>query len=184
MQERVLSLDFFRGVTVAAMITVNNPGSWSDVYAPLLHAEWNGCTPTDLIFPFFLFIVGVSIHFAYREKKTSGLTRSTFIKIAKRSIVIFLLGMLVAWFTLPLSRMVDLERLATLRIPGVLQRIRAAPRPSGQPPPQEAIRALLGNIVGYDGSDVSQLLGSFHLASVALPPAELPALDLRELLDA
>lgn len=123
MQERVLSLDFFRGATVAAMITVNNPGSWADVYAPLLHAEWNGCTPTDLIFPFFLFIVGVSIHFAYRDKKANGLTRSVLIKIAKRAIIIFLLGMLLVWFTLPLSRMIDLERLATLRIPGVLQRI-------------------------------------------------------------
>ncbi|MFM7852950.1 MAG: DUF5009 domain-containing protein, partial [Flammeovirgaceae bacterium] len=57
MQERLYSLDVFRGITVAAMILVNNPGSWDSVYAPLLHAHWHGCTPTDLIFPFFLFIV-------------------------------------------------------------------------------------------------------------------------------
>ncbi len=66
---------------------------------------------------------------------------------------------------------------------GILQRLRAAPRPPGQPPPQKAIRGLLGNSIGYDGSDASQLLRSFFLASVALPSAELPALDLRELLD-
>ena len=59
--KRLISLDFFRGITIAGMIIVNDPGSWSHVYAPLLHAEWHGATPTDLVFPFFLFIVGVSI---------------------------------------------------------------------------------------------------------------------------
>ena len=58
---RLISLDVFRGLTMAAMVIVNNPGDWGNVYAPLLHAEWHGWTPTDLIFPFFLFIVGVSI---------------------------------------------------------------------------------------------------------------------------
>lgn len=106
-----------------AMITVNNPGSWEHVFAPLRHAEWHGCTPTDLIFPFFLFIVGVSIHFAYREKISEGLNRKNFMKITRRAMIIFLLGLLLAWFTLPIDRMIDLERLATLRIPGVLQRI-------------------------------------------------------------
>src|SRR4028118_838016 len=62
--QRLLSLDVFRGITVAAMILVNNPGSWGHIYAPLEHAKWHGCTPTDLIFPFFLFIVGVSIVYA------------------------------------------------------------------------------------------------------------------------
>ena len=122
-QERLLSLDFFRGITVVAMIVVNNPGSWNSVYPPLLHAEWNGCTPTDLIFPFFVFIMGVSIHFAYQNKKTEGLTKKNLNKIIKRAGLIFLFGILLAWFTLPLGRMFDPERLATLRIPGVLQRI-------------------------------------------------------------
>jgi len=58
---RLRSLDFFRGLTVAGMILVNNPGDWDHIYAPLEHSKWNGCTPTDLVFPFFLFIVGVSI---------------------------------------------------------------------------------------------------------------------------
>lgn len=122
-RERLPSLDFFRGITVAAMITVNNPGSWDYVYAPLRHAEWNGCTPTDMIFPFFLFIVGVSIHFAYRSRKPEGLTSAVMRKLLKRTITIFLLGILLTWFTIPLMRMFDLERLSHLRIPGVLQRI-------------------------------------------------------------
>src|ERR1700744_3262170 len=69
-QGRLLSLDFFRGLTVAAMILVNNPGDWGHIYAPLEHAEWNGCTPTDLIFPFFLYIIGVSIVYAMETKKS------------------------------------------------------------------------------------------------------------------
>ena len=63
--KRLLSLDFFRGITIIAMIIVNSPGSWSYVYNPLRHAEWHGATPTDLIFPFFLFIVGVSISLSF-----------------------------------------------------------------------------------------------------------------------
>jgi predicted acyltransferase len=114
-QPRLRSLDVFRGVTVAAMILVNNPGSWSTVYPPLLHAEWNGCTPTDLIFPFFLFIVGVSIHFSYRHKVQDGLTTTLFFKIAKRAFLIFLIG-----FLLNLIPKFDFE---AVRIPGVLQRI-------------------------------------------------------------
>ncbi len=122
-RQRLPSLDFFRGATVIAMITVNNPGSWKSVYAPLQHAEWHGCTPTDLIFPFFLFIVGVSIHFAYRDKRPAGLSRKIIMKVLRRTLIIFALGILLAWFTLPISGMVNPERLATLRIPGVLQRI-------------------------------------------------------------
>lgn len=123
MQDRLHSLDFFRGATVVAMIIVNNPGTWDAVYGPLRHAPWNGCTPTDLIFPFFLFIVGVSIHFAYHTRKREGLSKKNLLKIVKRAAIIFLLGLFLAWFTLPLGRMFDGERLATLRIPGVLQRI-------------------------------------------------------------
>ena len=62
---RILSIDIFRGMTIAMMIIVNNPGSWTFVYAPLRHAKWHGCTPTDLVFPFFLFIVGAAMRFAF-----------------------------------------------------------------------------------------------------------------------
>lgn len=112
---RLDSLDAFRGLTVAAMILVNNPGSWNFVYPPLRHAEWHGCTPTDLIFPFFLFIVGVSIHFAYQEKTVAGLTSVVFWKIAKRALIIFGLGLFLALF--------PRFNFETVRIPGVLQRI-------------------------------------------------------------
>ena len=117
-QERLHSLDAFRGLTVAAMILVNNPGSGENVYSPLLHAAWNGCTPTDLIFPFFLFIVGVSIHFSFQHKLAEGLTKKIFLKICKRTLIIFALGIFLAWFPV-----FSLERLSSLRIPGVLQRI-------------------------------------------------------------
>ncbi|MBK5280128.1 MAG: DUF5009 domain-containing protein [Bacteroidia bacterium] len=113
--QRLYSLDVFRGITVAAMILVNNPGSWNTVYPPLLHAHWNGCTPTDLIFPFFLFIVGVSIHFAYKEKLIEGLTQKILLKIVKRTLIIFLLGIFLSLF--PKFDFV------VVRIPGVLQRI-------------------------------------------------------------
>ena len=69
---RLLSLDVFRGITIAGMILVNNPGTWSSIYPPLRHAEWHGCTPTDLIFPFFLFIVGVAIPFALSKRMEKG----------------------------------------------------------------------------------------------------------------
>ena len=111
--KRLLSLDFFRGLTIAAMIIVNDPGSWSHVYAPLRHAEWNGATPTDLVFPFFLFIVGVSISLSLSKRKNGGLNLYT--KIFKRSVIIFLLGIFLALFP-----KFDFEN---LRVVGVLQRI-------------------------------------------------------------
>ena len=67
--KRIESVDLLRGITIAAMILVNNPGTWSHVYPPLLHAKWHGLTPTDLIFPIFLFIVGISIHLVYKNKQ-------------------------------------------------------------------------------------------------------------------
>jgi predicted acyltransferase len=114
--KRLLSLDALRGFTIAAMILVNNPGTWEHVYSPLLHAEWNGLTPTDLIFPFFLFIVGVSIVLAYTKRKTEGVKPSgIFQKILFRSIKIFAVGVLLSFiFT---------RSFVDLRIVGVLQRI-------------------------------------------------------------
>ena len=83
MKSRIESVDILRGLTIVAMIMVNNPGTWSHVYPPLLHAEWHGLTPTDLIFPFFLYIVGISISFAYANKEGS---KSTYKKIVIRSL--------------------------------------------------------------------------------------------------
>ncbi|HEX8377215.1 MAG TPA: DUF5009 domain-containing protein [Pedobacter sp.] len=119
---RLLSLDVFRGLTVAAMILVNNPGDWGNIYAPLKHAEWHGCTPTDLIFPFFLFIVGVSIAFSLGTKKKMGVPdKAVVISIIKRSAVLFLLGIILA--SIPDIFVDPVQTFSTLRIPGVLQRI-------------------------------------------------------------
>jgi predicted acyltransferase len=74
LKKRIESVDFLRGLTVALMILVNTPGTWSAVFPPLLHAKWHGLTPTDLIFPFFLFIVGISIYFAYKRSENSKTT--------------------------------------------------------------------------------------------------------------
>lgn len=112
MNKRLLSLDVFRGMTVAMMILVNNPGDWGHIYAPLDHAEWNGCTPTDLVFPFFLFIVGVSISFAFQGKLAD---RETIIKIFTRSLKLFGLGLFLSLF--------PKFDISVVRIPGVLQRI-------------------------------------------------------------
>jgi predicted acyltransferase len=115
---RLRSLDVFRGITVAGMLLVNNPGSWSYVYPPLDHAEWEGWTPTDLIFPFFLFIVGVAMTFSFGSSLARGTPRGKVMaRAAKRGAVLFGLGLLLAAFPYW-----DLD-LAHLRIPGVLQRI-------------------------------------------------------------
>lgn len=119
---RLISLDFFRGITVAAMILVNNPGSWAQMYAPLKHAEWDGCTPTDLIFPFFLFIVGVSISFALSGKKKDPASHKQAIyKIIKRSSILFGLGLFLSLY--PKVFTDPIEAFKYVRIPGVLQRI-------------------------------------------------------------
>ncbi len=113
---RLVSLDIFRGLTMAAMILVNNPGSWKHVYAPLRHARWHGWTPTDLIFPFFLFIVGVSLSFSLTQRrKWRGSRQIPWGKILRRTVILFGLGLLLAW--------IPKFDLSGLRIPGVLQRI-------------------------------------------------------------
>ena len=93
--ERLTSLDIFRGLTIMMMTIVNNPGSWGSIYPPLEHAEWNGCTPTDLVFPFFIFIMGVATPFAMPNKTYDS---KTFNKILVRSIRIFCLGLFLNFF--------------------------------------------------------------------------------------
>lgn len=114
-QNRLLSLDVFRGITIAGMVLVNNPGTWSAIYAPLQHAEWHGSTPTDLIFPFFLFIVGIAIPLGLGKRVEQGITKDVYLKIFRRALLIFLLGLFLAAF--------PFFDFSTLRIPGVLQRI-------------------------------------------------------------
>jgi predicted acyltransferase len=94
--DRLVSLDVFRGMTIAGMVLVNNPGTWSAIYGPLKHAEWHGITPTDYIFPFFLFIVGVAVPIAFSKRIASGVTRDTYIKIVTRSATIFAVGLLMS----------------------------------------------------------------------------------------
>jgi predicted acyltransferase len=113
---RMVSLDVFRGMTIAGMILVNNPGDWGSIYSPLEHASWSGWTPTDLVFPFFLFIVGVSITLALsRRAETAGRRRDLYVKIIRRAAIIFALGLFLGGF--------PHFDLSTIRIPGVLQRI-------------------------------------------------------------
>ncbi len=93
---RLLSLDVMRGITIAGMILVNNPGSEHSIYVPLEHSPWNGITPTDLVFPFFIFIMGVSMFLSYK-KFDFKLTRQTFIKLLRRSVLLFLIGWALNW---------------------------------------------------------------------------------------
>ncbi len=97
-KQRLLALDILRGITIAGMILVNNPGSWKYIYAPLEHAEWNGLTPTDLVFPFFMFIMGISTFISLRKFEFK-LTTSLLLKIVRRTIVIFAIGIAIAWFS-------------------------------------------------------------------------------------
>ncbi len=114
--DRLVSLDVFRGITIAGMVLVNNPGTWSHIYWPLEHASWDGWTPTDLVFPFFLFIVGVAIPLAFgRRMEQGGSKRDLYLKIARRTLIIFALGIFLAGF--------PYFQFSTIRIPGVLQRI-------------------------------------------------------------
>src|SRR6186997_1041168 len=97
--QRLVSLDVFRGITIAGMVLVNNPGSWEHIYWPLGHAAWHGWTPTDLVFPFFLFIVGITTALSLEGRRARGVAdRDMVIQILKRGGLIILFGLLVAAF--------------------------------------------------------------------------------------
>ena len=134
-RERLLSLDVFRGMTVAGMLLVNNPGSWGAIYPPLQHAAWHGWTPTDLIFPFFLFIVGITTELSLGARRAQGATTGALVRqLARRGALIFLLGLALNAFPFfqwgEIRGLADpsfLDRVAYrfehLRAMGVLQRI-------------------------------------------------------------
>jgi predicted acyltransferase len=125
MNQRFFSLDVFRGATVALMIMVNNPGSWGHIYAPLDHAAWHGCTPTDLVFPFFLFAVGNAMAFVMPKLEAAG-ENVFWKKVLKRTFLIFIIGLALNWF--PFIKYTDggnivAKQFENLRFFGVLQRI-------------------------------------------------------------
>jgi predicted acyltransferase len=134
-RERLVALDVFRGLTVAGMLLVNNPGSWSAIYPPLAHATWHGWTPTDLIFPFFLFIVGITTHLSLDARRARGDAPSVLVRqVLRRGALIVLCGLFLSWFpgftyartdALADATLLDrvVHRLEHLRLPGVLQRI-------------------------------------------------------------
>ena len=113
---RLISLDAFRGFTIASMVMVNNPGDWGHIYSQLAHAEWNGWTFTDWVFPFFLFICGVSMTFSLGRRAEAGVDkRALLLQLFKRAVIIFLIGLML--------NLIPNFNFETLRIPGVLQRI-------------------------------------------------------------
>lgn len=134
MKQRYYSLDVFRGATVALMIMVNNPGTWGTMFAPLKHAPWHGCTPTDLVFPFFLFAVGNAMSFVIPRLQEAG-DATFWKKVIKRTVLIFLIGLGLNWF--PFVQWIDgalqfrewvssVDPTKGVRILGVLQRIAIA----------------------------------------------------------
>jgi predicted acyltransferase len=189
-RERLLALDVFRGMTVAGMLLVNNPGDWEHIFPPLEHAAWHGWTPTDLIFPFFLFIVGVTSWLSLSQRRARGDDEGAIVRqIVRRATLIFLFGLFLAWFpgfmwgeiaSLPNATFLDrvVYRLEHLRIMGVLQRI--------------AVAYLIGALITLRGSWrqhlailVAILFGYWALMTlVPVPGQTLPGWQLLDKPDA
>jgi predicted acyltransferase len=165
-QERLVSLDLFRGATIAAMILVNNPGNEDAAYWPLKHAQWNGWTPTDLVFPFFLFIVGVSLVFSFTSRLKRGDSKtSLLLHTFRRSAIIFAIG-----FAMNLPGL--LLPTPYLRILGVLQRIALCYLAA-------AILYLYLNRRGRAAATIALLLGYWVLLCfVPVPGAGMPGRDV------
>ncbi len=179
-RERLVSLDVFRGLTVAGMLLVNNPGSWAHIYPPLEHAAWHGWTPTDLIFPFFLFIVGITTELSLGARRARGADdRAVVAQVARRGALIFLFGLALSAF--PFFQWGDIKGVADpsfvdrvayrfehLRVMGVLQRIGLAYLAAGLLTLRTSWRQQAAIVAGI-------LLGYWALmALAAVPPTGLP----------
>ncbi|MDQ8154587.1 MAG: DUF5009 domain-containing protein [Gemmatimonadota bacterium] len=169
--ERLVSLDVFRGLTVAGMLLVNNPGSWGAIYPPLAHASWHGWTPTDLIFPFFLFIVGITTHLSLAVRRRRGDSDAVLRRqVIRRGVLIVLIGWGLAAFPF-----YPIERFTELRIPGVLPRIGVAYLCAGL----LTLNASVKQVVGM----LAVLLYGYWFAMTLLPVpggCELGALCLND----
>lgn len=192
---RLLSLDAFRGGTIALMILVNHPGSWAHIHPPLRHARWHGWTPTDLVFPFFLFIVGAAMALSFERRREQGAERSDLVrKILWRSLWIFACGLLLnAYpFGLPLSSEAAAnftlesvgEHFANLRILGVLQRIAfcylaAGLAVVGLSSPRRLAAFAAGCLVLYELAMRLPLVSGWGAGSFALENNLVRWLDLR-----
>jgi predicted acyltransferase len=122
--QRLISLDVFRGLTIGAMVLVNNPGTWSAVYGPLEHAAWHGWTFTDTIFPFFVFIMGIAVPIALEKRKAAGqVGADLYLKLLQRTVSLFGLGLFLAFFPFYNWMKAEWIDLGHLRIMGVLQRL-------------------------------------------------------------
>ena len=160
-QDRLQSLDAFRGATIAAMILVNNPGSWGAIYPQLGHAPWNGWTMTDFIFPFFLWIVGVAMTFSFAKRKEQGVAKGKLmLHVLRRAAIIFGLGLFLAGFPFGLLFGAHFS-LDTIRIPGVLQRIAVCYLVGSAIYLYSGVRAQIAWVVG--------LLASYWLALMLIP---------------
>ncbi|MEP6621698.1 MAG: DUF5009 domain-containing protein [bacterium] len=176
-RERLLSLDVFRGLTIAGMLLVNNPGTWDHIYPPLEHAAWNGWTPTDLIFPFFLFIAGITTHLSLSARRARGDSeRAIRNQIIRRGLLIFLFGFLVNGFPYftwgDVSGIADpsflqrvSDRLLHWRIMGVLQRIGLAYLCAGLLTLRTSLRQQVGIIA-------TLLLGYWFVMTILPVPGE------------
>ena len=179
-RERLVSLDVFRGLTVAGMLLVNDPGSWAHIYPPLEHAAWHGWTPTDLIFPFFLFIVGITTELSLGARRARGADDGAIVRqVVRRGLLIFLFGLVLNAF--PFFQWGDIRgvtdpsfvdrvayRFEHLRVMGVLQRIGLAYLVAGLVTLRTTWRRQVGVIAAL-------LLGYWAaMALVAAPPTGLP----------
>lgn len=166
--QRIDALDAFRGLTIAGMLLVNNPGSWAAIYPPLEHAPWHGWTPTDLIFPFFIFVVGITTHLSLEARAArSDSSRAVTLGILRRGGLIILLGLLLQAFPF-----VPLDRITELRFPGVLQRIGVCYIGAALLSRGRSSRAVGGMVAVL-------LLGYWALQALVAPPGvTAPTLDV------